>query len=83
MTTLDNEDLLEIYAAATSIEAERLVMLLSEDGIEALARATTISSFPAGGQHLILVKGSDREKATKTIADARREGVVSSQGEML
>ncbi len=83
MSALHNEDILEIYAAASAVEAERLVLLLEEDGIEALARATTMSSFPAGGQHLVLVKASDREKALKTIADARREGAVSDRGEVL
>ncbi|MDP2343946.1 MAG: hypothetical protein Q8O67_23515 [Deltaproteobacteria bacterium] len=83
MTALTNEDLLEIYAAASSMEAERLVLLLGEDGIEAMARATTMSSFPTPGQYLILVKGSDREKALKTITDARREGAISDRGELL
>lgn len=80
---LDHEDLVEIYAAATSIEAERLVLMLEEDGVEALARATTISSFPTAGQHLILVRAGDREKALVTIRDARREGVVSEGGAWL
>jgi hypothetical protein len=80
---LDHEDLVELYAAASSIEAERLVMLLGEDGVEAIARATTISSFPTSSQHLILVRAGDREAAKKTIEDARREGVVSDGGDWL
>lgn len=83
MTALDREDLIEIYAAATQMEAERLVMMLGEDGVEAIARATTISSFPTAGQHLILVRQSDGDKARKTITDARTEGVVGTTGEML
>ena len=82
-TTVTNEDLLEIYAASSSLEAERLVLLLGEDGVEALARATTGSSFPSASQHLILVKSSDRAQALKTINDARREGAISVRGELL
>jgi hypothetical protein len=83
MSVVSDEDLLEIYAAASSMEAERLVLMLGEDGVEALSRATTASSFPTGGQYLILVKASDREKAVKTIGDARREGAITDRGEML
>ena len=83
MTALDQEDLIELYAAATQMEAERLVMMLGEDGVEAIARATTISSFPTAGQHLVLVRQSDTDKARKTITDARNEGVVSQNGELL
>ena len=83
MTPLDREDLLEIYAAASAIEAERLILLLEEDGIDGIARATTMSSFPTAGQHLILVRAGDAEKAKVTIGDARREGVISENGEWL
>ena len=80
---LDHEDLVEIYAAASSIEAERLVLMLEEDGVEALARATTSSSFPTAAQHLILVRAGDRDKALITIGDARREAVISEGGSWL
>jgi hypothetical protein len=80
---ITNEDLVELYAAASAIEAERLVLLLNEDGVEALARETTASSFPTSGMHLIMVRTSDREKAHATIALARSEGAVTDRGEWL
>ena len=83
MSNLAHEDLVEIYAAASQIEGDRLVLLLEEDGVEALARATTSSSFPTASAHLILVRAGDRQKAKKTIEDARREGVISDGGEWL
>lgn len=83
MTALDREDLIEIYAAASQLEAERLVMMLGEDGVEAISRETTMSSFPTAGQHLILVRQSDRTKALETITAARSEGVVTAGGEQL
>jgi hypothetical protein len=80
---LSGEDLVELYAPANAIEADRIVMLLAEDGIEAIARATTMSSFPTSAQHLVLVRAADRERAHATIANARREGAVSDGGEWL
>lgn len=83
MTTFDADDLIELYAAQGAIEADRIVLLLAEDGVEALARATTVSSFPTAAQHLILVRGADRERARATIENARREGAISHGGEWL
>jgi hypothetical protein len=77
------DDLVEIYAPYTAVEADRLVLLLAEDGVEALARATTISAFPTEGQHLLLVRSSERDRARQTIEAARHDGVVSAQGEWL
>ncbi|MBM4279824.1 MAG: hypothetical protein FJ137_03440 [Deltaproteobacteria bacterium] len=81
--TDDADDLIELYAAANAIEADRLVLLLADDGVEALARATTMSSFPASGQQLILVRGVDRARARTTIDNARREGVIADGGDWL
>jgi hypothetical protein len=81
--THDNDDLVEIYAPAHGIEADRLVLLLADDGIEALARATTSSSFPANARYLLLVRASDEARARLTIEHARRDGAVSGGGEWL
>jgi hypothetical protein len=83
MTNYDADDLIELYASQNAIEADRIVLLLAEDGIEALARATTISSFPTSAQHLILVRGTNVETAKATIENARREGAISDGGEWL
>jgi hypothetical protein len=83
MTTYDADDLIELYASTIAVEADRIVLLLAEDGIEALARATTMSSFPTAAQHLILVRAGDRDRARATIENARREGAISEGGDWL
>jgi hypothetical protein len=83
MNDLSVEDLVELYAPANAIEADRIVMMLADDGIEAIARATTISSFPTSGQHLVLVRAADRQVARATIENARRESAISDGGEWL
>jgi len=77
---LDAEDLIELYVAPSQLEADRLVLMLGEDGVEAIPRATTMTSFPTAGSYLILVKFSDLATAKKTINDARREGAISDAG---
>lgn len=79
------EDLVEIYAAASAVEADRIVLLLDEDGIESIARATTMSSFPsaAEGSHLILVREASRGKAKEVLEAARRDGAISDAGAFL
>jgi hypothetical protein len=79
------EDLVEVYAAANAVEADRLVLLLEEDGVEAIARETTMSSFPspAEAHYLILVRDGSKAKAKEIIEAARREGAISTDGEHL
>ena len=79
----DADDLIELYAATNQLEADRLVLLLGDDGIEALARATTMTSFPTSGAWLVQVRYADQAKATKIISAARAEGAVSDRGEFL
>jgi hypothetical protein len=81
MTTYDADDLVEVYAASHQLEADRLVLLLQDDGIDALARATTMSSFPTTGAWLVQVRFGDLDAAKKVIAAARAEGAVSDRGE--
>jgi hypothetical protein len=79
------EDLIEIYGAATSVEADRIVLLLEEDGIEALARATTGSSFPspAEASYLVCVREPMRDRARAVIEAARHDGAISENGAFL
>jgi hypothetical protein len=79
----DADDLIELYAAINQLEADRLVLLLGEDGIEAIARATTMTSFPTSGAWLVQVRFADRAQATKVIGAARAEGAVSDRGEFI
>jgi hypothetical protein len=79
------EDLVELYAAATRVEADRIVLLLEEDGVEAISRETTMTSFPSPAEAhvLVLVRSNDREKARTLIEAAVREGAVSEGGQLL
>lgn len=85
MTEPRFEDLVEIYGAATSMEADRIVLLLDEDGIEAIARETTMSSFPAPAEshYLVSVREPQRERARALIEAARRDGAISENGSFL
>ena len=82
---LDQMELVELYGAASELEAHRIVLLLEEDAVEALARATTVSSFPAAGesQHLILVRTADVERARALIEMIRGDGAISTAGTFL
>ena len=79
--TLETEELIELYASPDAVEAERIVLLLGQDGIEGLVRATTSTSFPIAGATLILVAAHDVGRARGTIENARREGAISDGGE--
>jgi hypothetical protein len=82
---LDATDMIELYAASSAMEAERIVLILEDEGVEALARALSASSFPAdvSSQHLIVVQAPDRDKAKEAIAKARADGVITVTGDFL
>jgi hypothetical protein len=79
------DDWVELYAASSQLEASRIVLMLDEDGVDSIARATTMTSFPAGGssQHLVLVRFEDRVRARLMIDAARRESAITTNGEFL
>ncbi|HEY1098442.1 MAG TPA: hypothetical protein VGF99_05925 [Myxococcota bacterium] len=79
--TTTSEHLIELYAAPGRIEADRLVLLLQEDGVEVITRPTTSSMFPVEGPMLLLVPEHDVARARSTIENARREGAVGYEGE--
>ena len=81
MTTSDTEELIELYAAADQLEADRIAMMLGQDGVEAIARATGSSAFPTEGAVFVLVGAHDVDKARATIENARREGAITDGGE--
>lgn len=79
------DELVEIYGAASQVEADRIVLLLDEDELEAIARATTATSFPSpsDAHYLICVRTPDETKARAIIEAARRDGAISEQGAFL
>ena len=82
LSPLDLEYLVELYGAASAMEADRIVLLLDEDGIESIARETTMSSFPSPGNahHLVCVRASERARAKQLIEAARADGAVTTDG---
>ena len=86
MGELRFEDLVEIYGAATEVEAGRIVFILEEDGIEAIARATSMSSSfpsPAEAHYLVCVRAPERARAKELIEAARRDGAITESGAFL
>jgi hypothetical protein len=86
MADLRFEDIVEIYGAATSLEADRIVLLLEEEGIEAIAREASMSSSfpsPAEAHYLICVREPEKPKARELIEAARKDGAISDAGAFL
>ena len=82
---LTGHDLIEFYAAASPIEADRVVLLLAEEEIEATVRETSIPVFPTSGtsRYLVTVFHQDKEKANDLIKQAISDNILSSQGSLL
>ena len=82
---LADEDLVEIYAAGGSVEAERITLLLKEEGIEASVRATSVPAFPGAGnqRHLIVVFATAKPQATSIIERAIADEVLIADGTFL
>jgi hypothetical protein len=85
MQAIDQDEVVELYAASSEIEATRIVLLLDEDGVDAVSRTTTMTSFPSGGtsQYLILIRYRDRVRARLLIEAARRDQAITMDGEFL
>lgn len=85
LTHLDAQDLVEIYGAKNVMEADRLVLLLGDEDIEAIYRATTMSSFPTSAEahYLVCVRADDKARAVGLIEAARNDGAISTDGAFL
>ena len=82
---LAEEDLVAVYAASTDLEADRLLKVLADNGIEAILRESASSSFPASSddRHAIVVAAHVQERSRALIEEAVRDGVVSAGGASL
>ena len=85
LTHLDAQDLIEIYGASNLLEADRVVSLLGDEGIEAIHRETTMSSFPSAAEahYLVCVRADDKARAVTLIEEARTDGAISGVGAFL
>lgn len=81
---LTDEDIVEIYAAGSDVEADRIVLLLEEQGVDAQRRETSVPVFPgATYRHLITVLAHDREKSVTAIRQAIEDGILPADGTFL
>jgi hypothetical protein len=80
-------DTVDIYACYETQQAERLVEILEEEGLDVLVRDRSSTLFPTNvgksAQHIIAVAGSSADRAREVITSAVRDGVVPDDGEML
>lgn len=82
---LDEMDLAEVYAAGSAMEANRLVLLLQDEGIEAMSRESSVSKFPstATQSYLITAPAPDKARAQALIKQAIADEIVPADGTFL
>jgi len=75
---LDDMTLVEVYAAGSHIGVDRIVMMLEDEGIEALAREITVAEFPAAASErfLVTVPTTEKERSANIIKQAITDGVL-------
>lgn len=73
---------LDIYAAESEAEAERIVSFLKDSGIDALANQTNLLQLPSLGDvhYIVTVPIAHIDEARTKIHDARQDGVISNLG---
>ena len=78
-------EIAEAYAAESELEAERIVLLLGDEGIEAFKREVSVSVIPtvAGLRFLVLVFAENLESTNKILTQAREDGILSDTGAFL
>jgi hypothetical protein len=78
-------DLSEVYSAASPMEADRILMVLADEGIEGMRRDTSVSQFPsdANAGALVLVPVESRDKARELIQQAIDDEVIPADGTFL
>jgi hypothetical protein len=82
---LDSMNMVDVYAAGSPMEADRISALLADEGIEPMTREVSVSEFPstATQRFLILTAEGDKERAQALIRQAIADGVLPSDGSFL
>ena len=82
---LDQIHLVEVYAAASEMGADRVVLMLEDDGIVAQKRESSVAGFPAAStqRHLVIVSAQDKERAQALIRRAIDDEVLPGDGSFL
>jgi len=80
-----NRTACDIYAAASEVEAERIVSFLRDEGIETMEQQTNMPSFPTTvtARYIITVSKDQKEKAIELVKSARNDGIISNSGTFL
>jgi hypothetical protein len=82
---MDDIDLLDVYAASSQIAAERIVLMLQDQGLQAECRESSVSGFPSVGtaRFLIVMPANQGERAKSLIEEAIRDEVIPGEGTFL
>lgn len=84
-SALTDMDLADVYAAGGPMEADRITLMLEDEGIEVMKREVSVSEFPstATQRFLILTPESDKARAQELIRGAIEDGVIGDDGSFL
>lgn len=82
---LDDMNMADVYAAGSPMEADRITLMLEDQGIEVMKREVSISEFPstATQRFLILAPEADKKRAQQLIKSAIEDGIIPSDGSFL
>lgn len=81
----NDEDIVEIYAAGSSVEADRIVLILDEENVEAQRREGSVPALPSisNARHFITVLAHDKDKAISVIKKAIEDEIIVPDGAFL
>jgi hypothetical protein len=80
----DGEVYVDIYAAKGEIEAERIIAFLADDNIVPRELPEGMAQLPASDiRYVLTVLEQDAKRARRLIEDARKDGVISKDGDFL
>lgn len=79
------DEMLDVYSVFNPVEADRLVEVLVEGGVEAMVRDRASSAFPTPGvgttgEQIIAVPVRLQDKAREIVKSAIADEVISSEG---
>lgn len=82
---LTDVDITAIYAASSAIEADRIVLLLQEEGVQANQQESSVSAIPTDTGHRFFVTcfANVADKARDVIKQAITDEVISSNGSFM
>lgn len=76
------KEMVDLYAAASEIEAEVIVGLLSDEGLGVRLFRPQISQFPTltDNQFIVAITPDHKESATELLKQARDDSIISDLG---